>query len=283
MHELQRHRPDESTSSLGRAIRILAHLADNGSSVSIRELSAALGLPRSTVHRLCQLLAQNGMLTLDPSTKLYLWGPELLRIAHAVYQTSFVRQLALNVMQDVVRQCDETALLVVYDPRRRSIVFVDEVACSQTLRYHPALGVPQPVHAGASGKAILAFLPEEEIDAILASALERLTENTKVDPEEIRRSLPIIRARGYAVSTGERTPGAVGIACPILDGGAKVIGDLMVTIPEYRFSRETKARVLGALKPAAERLSRLLGYPIDAEYPPRLDRIATAAGQLATG
>jgi IclR family acetate operon transcriptional repressor len=259
--------PRES-STLHRAVRILSFLAEYGTHSSIRELSAGVELPRSTVHRICQMLAREGILALNEQTRQYQWGPELLRISRAAYQSTRVRQLALPVLTSVMQECDETALLVLYDRVRRQAVFTDEVECDQPVRYHAPMQVPVPVYAGASGKGIMAFLPEEEIDAIISDGLEPLTENTVTDPAQLRRELERVRAEGYATSHGERITGAVGIGAPVFDADGRVTGQLHVTVPEYRSTPDLDRRVVASVVAGAERISRLMGLPEEVACPP---------------
>jgi DNA-binding IclR family transcriptional regulator len=272
--------PRES-STLHRAVRILGFLAEYGTHSSIRELSAGVDLPRSTVHRICQMLAREGILALNEQTRQYQWGPELLRISRAADQATRVRQLALPVLTSVMQECDETALLVLYDRVRRQAVFTDEVECAQPVRYHAPMQVPVPVYAGASGKGIMAFLPEDEIQSIIVDGLEPLTDNTVTDPAALQRELDRVRARGYATSHGERISGAVGTGAPIFDAGGRVTGQLHVTVPEYRATPDLDRQVVTAVVAGAERISRLMGLPDEVAYPPsrqeqhRLLRMAT--------
>ncbi|MHB0870029.1 MAG: IclR family transcriptional regulator [Chloroflexota bacterium] len=262
--------PNSGIGTLRKAMHILRFFADHGTEWRIRQLAAAVQLPRSTVHRLCQDMVAEGILHFDPKTELYHWGPGLMQIAERVYQRVDVRRIALPVMHDIVRHCDETALLVLYDRERREIMFTDEVECGQPIRYHNPLGIPLPLHAGTSGKAVMAFLPKAEIERIIDNGLRSETDRTVVDPSVLRQQLDEIRARGYVVSHGERTPEAVGLGCPLFDGSGRVIGDLMVTVPEYRFHPELEASVVPMLLDGAERISRLMGLPSTLGYPPHL-------------
>lgn len=264
------------SSTLARAFRILVFLADYGTHPSIRELSAGVGLPRSTIHRLCQMMAREGVLTLNPHSKQYQWGPQMMRIARSAYQTTQVRQLALPFLRAITEQCDETSILVLYDATRHQIVFTDKVDCRQPVRYDAPMQVAVPAYAGASGKVILAFLSDEEIEKIIEAGLQPLTPHTITDPDRLRDELHVIRQRGYAISHGERMPGACGIGAPLFDAHG-IVGELHVTIPEYRFTVELANRVASLLLDAARQVSSLMGLPEDAGYPPALaaDRSVT--------
>jgi DNA-binding IclR family transcriptional regulator len=245
--------------TLSRAVRVLEYFADNGMQSSMREVAEALDLPRSTVHRTCQALVREGLLDYDARARRYAWGGVLTRIARSAVQPVEVRRLAPPIMEELVEAFDESALLVIYDASRRVVEFADQVQCKQPLVYRSALNVPMPAHAGASGLAVLAFLPEDEIEAIIAAGLDPITPDTITEPDRLREELARVRARGYALTRGERTPGAVGIAAPVYDAVPHVIGALMVTVPEYRSERQLEERIAERVREDAARLSRLLG------------------------
>lgn len=263
-----------------KAVRILSYMADHGTYLSIREFSAVLNIPRSTLHRTCQLMAKEGLLELDPKTNLYNFGPVLTSIAQIVYQADEIRRLALPVLRELVRQFNESAFLILYEKDKRQIVFTEQVQCEQAIRYHMPMGVPLPLPAGSSGKSIMAFFPEEEIEEIINEGLPSLTDRTITHPDDLRQELAEIRTKGFAVTRGERTVGAVGIACPIFDANANVVGNLTVSIPEYRFRPKLEKNIIQWLLEGSERVSRLLGLPQKVGYPPSREVKAGGAQNL---
>ncbi len=248
------------TGTINKMMSILRFAADQGLQWNIRTLSTQVDIPRSTVHRLCKVMANNGIFTYDQQTQEYSWGPDMIRIARSVYQGTDFQEMALRILKTVVDQCNETALLTKYNRQTGKLIFAEQVQCDQKIQYHTPIGEELPVHAGASGKAILAFLSEEEIEGIIASGLEPVTNQTIVSPNELRKQLADIRIKGYAITHGERTPGAVGIASPIFDADSNVTGSLLVTIPSYRFRPKMEKSIHLLVRKGAEKLSNLLGY-----------------------
>jgi IclR family acetate operon transcriptional repressor len=261
---------DESGSrgTLGRAVRLLSFFADKGTDWRIRELAAEIGIPRSTVHRVAQALVEEGFLQYDSSRDAYGWGPELIHIAEAVHRELDIGRVAGPIMRELAARCDETVVLAQYDYRRKRLVFTAEVESTKPVRYHTELSVPLPVTAGASGKAIMAWLDDAELDQLLDAALPTLTDTTITDVGELREELARVRSAGLARSAGERVAEAVGMCCPIFDASGTVIGSLCITVPRYRFSEETAARMAPDLQRAAQRISHILGLPRAATYPP---------------
>lgn len=121
------------------------------------------------------------------------------------------------------------------------------------------LGYPQPLHAGASSKAFLAQLSDQELDRYLSRTLEQLTPITMVDPDALRDDLEAIRARGYAVSFGERQEGAGSIAAPVFDHEARAAAVISVCGPVERFRGEAD-EIAPLLVKATRELSRRMGW-----------------------
>jgi len=194
----------------------------------------------------------------------------MIRISRSVHQNTEMRTFALPILRKIVDQCNETATLTLYDPPTHQIIFSDQVQSEQSILYKTRLGIRLPIHSGASGKVIMAFLPEEGIEEIFASGLERVTDRTIVDPHRLRKQLAEIRGKGYALSHGEREPEAVGIACPIFDFGSSVIGSIVVTIPSFRFRPQMEGQILPLVQEGADWLSYLNGFRRNFKKTPHL-------------
>jgi DNA-binding IclR family transcriptional regulator len=128
------------------------------------------------------------------------------------------------------------------------MVFLDMVQAVHPLQYVVELNSWMPVHAGATGLAILAFLPEAERERIYQRGLDRLTGATLVTRAALEGVVATIRERGHVCSRGQRTAGAVGIAAPIYDSVGDVYGDVTITIPEQRFDERLEGVLATALR-----------------------------------
>ncbi len=127
-------------------------------------------------------------------------------------------------------------------------MYVDQILPPDDIKMVVPIGRLFPLHAGASSKAFLAFLPEGERERFFAqhARLPALTERTVVDPDALRAELTQIRSAGYATSLGERQHGAASVAAPILDAGGIPTAVISVCGPIERFEgrREDAARML---------------------------------------
>jgi DNA-binding IclR family transcriptional regulator len=234
---------------VAKAVRALNWLMQTPEEeVGVRQMAAALSLTPSNAHQVLNALLAERLVHQDKSTGRYSLGLETLRWANLIVDRTPLRAIALPEMRRLVQTCNETVFLGIYDYGRREMMFAANIESMHQLRYVIALNRWFPITAGASALAILAFLPADDIDSILAEdPLPALTQNTITDPRKLKRELALIRKQGYAVSRGQREPGAVGLGAPIFDHESRVVGDLVVTIPEQRFKK-------ASLKPLSEKL-----------------------------
>ncbi|MCL5045382.1 MAG: IclR family transcriptional regulator [Actinobacteria bacterium] len=244
--------------TLQKGLQILRCFATGRDEWGVREVAREVNLSKSTAHRLLQTFEKEGFLESEPDSGRYRIGLELYRIASSISSKMDLGQAAMPVMKDLAAECEETVYLVVY--RHREIVFLHKVDCSHPVKYVVEMGQSQSVHCGATGKAVMAFLPEDEREAIVAGGLTPLTPNTIIDPAQLRKDLEEVRRRGYAISFGERIIGAVGVAAPVWGSGGRLIGALDITVPDSRFY-SGRDSVLGSMVCRhALRLSLKLGH-----------------------
>ncbi len=199
------------------------------------------------------------MVEQDPASARYSLGLEFMRLSRIATTRSSTSTIALHNMRKLASQCGETVLLCLYDRTRKQMMFVESIDAPHPLRYVIELNSWQPVHAGASGQAIMAYLPEAEIDQIIERGLEPVTGETRLDPATLREDLAAIRRRGYACTRGQRIKGAIGVAAPIFNVNDEVIGDICVTIPEQRFDDAREMVLSRLVADCANAVSATLG------------------------
>lgn len=248
--------PDRQRHPLARGIEILTLMVDSGSpSYGVRELGNRLSVSASTAHRLLGDLEELGMVARTPAGN-YRLGMEFLRLAWTTSTRFPVRDAADDVLTDLSASSGESSFFGVYNEQRRQMMFAVSVESSHPLRYTVPQGVWLPLHSGASGLAILAFLPKDVQKEIAEGPLEAMTERTLVDAGELAERLATIRKDGYALSHGERIDGAIAIAAPVLGPADSVIGDVGITIPETRFNATTTSALTTQVIQAADLLTR---------------------------
>jgi DNA-binding IclR family transcriptional regulator len=250
--------PVSETQTLTRAIAILDCFSATHPQLGVREIARQLGLSRSTVGRLVVTLCAAGVLSQDPTTRRYMMGPKVLTWS-AVYTSGLdIRDKARPALEELHRLTQETVNLYLLDGNER--VCLDFIESPQRVRVVVQRGERMPLHAGSAGKAILAFLPPERVQQILAKPLERMTPNTITNRRKLLKELATIRAQGFAVSHGERFSDALGLAAPIFDANGKVVAALNVAGPVMRFTDADIQKLAPKMMQLAMHISRALGY-----------------------
>jgi IclR family acetate operon transcriptional repressor len=245
---------------ISKALKALSVLAGSrNSEVGVRELAQMMKISPSSAHRILLSLCEDGFVTRDDKTQRYALGIEFLRLAHLTIAKAPIRQFGIEAMRNLVDACNETALLGIYDGSRQQMIFAASVDSSHTLRYVIELNTWIPVYTGASGQAIMAFLDEEEIQSIIRrTRLSPLTPRSITEPYRLEADLATIRRQGYAFSLGQRIVGAVGLAAPIFSSNGKVLGDICLTIPEQRFDKSSKTKLIDKLLGTANTVTERL-------------------------
>jgi len=220
---------------VGRALDVLAWIADHRSDpLVVRQIARDLDTQPSTIHRIFGTFQSRALIARGDQGE-YVAGLELYRICAAIASELSPVRIARPHLQQLFRECDETTLFGIYDPVRGQMMFIDRIEALHPLRHVVGLHRWIPMHSGATGQAILAFLPEAGRRRIYAMGLDAQTPETIITVEALEAELERVRQRGYAHSVGQRTPGAVGFAAPIFDSAGIVCGDLCVTLPQHRF------------------------------------------------
>ncbi len=233
------------------ALRTLEELSRGPLGVS--ELSRALGVPKTTAHRSLRTLAQAGWIRsseLD-TTKWVLTGrPLTVGLAGSVEGN--LRELARPELTRLRDATGETIHLVV--PDSPDLVVVARVDGTNSLRTFLPLGIHAPLHATASGRAILAAMADEEVAEVLDAGLDRFTPSTLHERSAVLDEIDRTRERGYAVNAAEWRTDIAAIGVPILARGGVPVAALAISMPLSRFERADVPALAEAAKGSARRI-----------------------------
>jgi DNA-binding IclR family transcriptional regulator len=248
--------------SAERVLDILEVLSQEPKGLGFTELLHTLSLPKSSLHELLSVLTERGYLELDPTSRTYTLGIRVWESGQAYLRHHDLVREALPVMDSIVRAINETVQLAILDGIEN--VYLAKADSSHPLRLQSEVGRRLYAHATGLGKALLAYLPEEDLLARLEGrTLPRFTPNTITEASQLLRELATIRERGFAVDAQEYTPGVSCVAVPIWYYPGRVIAAMSVSIPVTRADAELFASALGLLAEGSLKLSRRLGYVKD--------------------
>ena len=182
--------------------------------VGVTEIATGLGLSKAVVFRILASLHDRGYVEFDAGSRRYLLGPKCLALGTAYLERTDTRRSVHDALVTLSARSEETATMSLRTGWER--MYVDQILPPDDIKMVVPIGRLFPLHAGASSKAFLAFLPEAERERFFAehTRLPALTERTVVDERALRAELEEIRAAGFASSLGERQPGAASVAAP---------------------------------------------------------------------
>jgi IclR family transcriptional regulator, acetate operon repressor len=245
-------RPAYLIESVDNALRLL-HLFGGAERIRVSQAAAELDVAPSTAHRLLAMLQYHGFAIQDRRTHEYLPGPNLMRIGMAASKQLGLRTQARPIMERLAAEVDETVGLGIL--QGSDVLYLDGVDGTQVLRVGARTGALIPAHCISMGKALLAALPADRLDALYPDeTLPTMTARSIAGRASLFDQLGAIRRRGFAHSSGESEDGVASIAAPVFDGGGELCAALSIASPA---TRATPARIgdwLPRLRAAAAEL-----------------------------
>lgn len=248
-----------SIQSVERALLLVDTIAEAGGEASLTELANRTGLNISTCHHLLATLIKRGFVAKVTGKRLYALGSRILQLSHACLQVDLPRR-AQPYLETINRVTGETVHLAalqgdtVVTLARREALHAVRVDTSK-------LGKIEAPHATAHGKAMLAWLPEDEMRRILAHGMKPFTENTITDFAEFVEALRVVRRQGYAIDREEFLPGVICVGSAIRDQAGTVIGSISASTPTMRATDEHIALMCDEITAATRALSAEFGAP----------------------
>lgn len=245
--------------SVNRACQILRLVAENKGGLKYLEIAKALRIPSSSLSGILPALINKRFLSIDPSTKRYMLGPEILLLAGNYLDSLDIVEICKPVLRKLMVDTGESAALSLQVGQE--FITMARVDSPQPLRPILQIGERRPLYATASGKAILAFLPDHELEDYLASAdLTAFTSKTITDPRVLRRQLKKIRASYISYNRKELSDHIMAMATPIFNFDGKVVAAIVVSLPEIRFTSQKERLIERALREGSMTISGKLGF-----------------------
>ncbi|WP_163650221.1 IclR family transcriptional regulator C-terminal domain-containing protein [Modicisalibacter sp. 'Wilcox'] len=244
--------------SLVRGLNILEGLAAAPGGLGLSDIAQIVGLAPSTTHRLLQALHKQGFITHDAELGLWKVGVKTFQIGNTFLEARDFVATARPFLRSLTRDSGETANLAIRDDGLA--VFLAQSESSQMMRMITRLGSRAPLHASGVGKALLAWLPDKEVERILQSrGLNRVTPNTLDTPARLRESLAEIRRQGYACDREEHAIGLNCVAASLHDEHGAPLAAISVSGPVARIPESRLAELGGMVSRAAREITTQIG------------------------
>jgi DNA-binding IclR family transcriptional regulator len=237
---------------------LLVALGQAGRPLSIRELGLQTSLPRPTVHRLLMTLQTGGMVT--PVGGRYVIGSRVLWLASRRLAQVELRAVGRPYLLDLRNKTGETVHMAVLE--QGQVVYVDKVESPGPMRMASAIGGIMPAHSTALGKAMLAYLPTDQVRTILQrQGMVRRTAQTITDTERLLADLEAVRDRGYSIDNVENEEGIRCVGAAVFDHQGRVAGAISVSGSAHSITVERIRRELGPrVRETARLISRAMGW-----------------------
>jgi IclR family KDG regulon transcriptional repressor len=244
--------------SVSRTVKILDLLSREGAK-NITEISRSLSFPKSSVHEIIATLLAEKIIGRDSDPGRYTLGLKLFEWGKQAQAGLEIRKVAVPSLRALHRELDETVYLTV--PDGREVLYIECFESTKRLRTYSVIGIRAPLHCTSVGKAVMAWLDEAEVEAVIQSmGLPRFTANTITDRRELRRELAQVREKGYATDIMEHEEGVCCVGAPIRDHTGKVIASISVSGPSQRLTAAEIENTAQLIKEKAAEISRRLGY-----------------------
>lgn len=249
---------EDNLKSLAKVVRVLECFSINRRALSLSEICAETGFPRSTTHRLLSSMREVGFIEQERERDLYRLGLKLFELGSVVLANLELHREGRAIVESLHRLTGRTVHLAVFDGLRAVVIQRTETSGELSL---PSTFVENsPAHCTSVGKAILAYQDEETLRRVVDAGLERFTETTITDEDALAEELSQIRARGYAVDNAEHQPGMRCVGAPIRDEHGRIFAAISISSPAWQLPPEDVEESSKIVTYHANMLSQRLGH-----------------------
>ncbi|MCS6873336.1 MAG: IclR family transcriptional regulator [Pyrinomonadaceae bacterium] len=254
------HQEEKSSRAVARALSILELVAESRSGLRNSDLSRRLKIPKSSASYILRELERRDYLRRDRNGK-YRLGLKLMSLVSSAAIHFDVREAAKPVMEEFLKKSHlpEVHLAVLDNGRAVYIEKIEDE--SSFIKMDIWVGHRLPVHTTAIGKALVAFLPKEEILKILTTrGMEKKTRRTITSPQKFLVEIEKVRRAGFAVDNEENSEGVRCVASPIFDASGKVIAAFGTSSVTFHIDDKNLPRIAELVRKSAMKISRHIGF-----------------------
>lgn len=255
--ELDREKNKYLIPNIARALKIIEYLARKKKEASITEISDDFSYPKNSVFRILNTLEYYGYV--EESQRKYKATPRLLYLGYAGMRNNGLTENSIDVMHAIRDEINETVMLGTL--MGNEIVIIEQLMSFHFIKFSTEIGHRVKVHTSAPGKAIVAYLPEKEMQELISHlTFTRYTGQTIPSKNDMLGELELVRKNGYAVDNGEEAPDVHCVGAPILDYRGYPIAAVWVSGPASRFVDDMHEKIGERIKDYALQISRRFGY-----------------------
>lgn len=241
-----------------KGLRLVEALAHSDAPRGISDLAKDLALTKSNVHRLLQTLQSHGYVRQVPLNSSYELTTKIWELGSHVIRRMDLVTLARPAMIRLAEQTGETVHLSVLEDI--DVIYLDKIESAHHIRAHTSVGSRAPAYTVATGKAMLAHMPDDYLERFRPH-LRAYTETTRTTIEALAEDIRQTRAQGYAVvPQGEWRDGIAACACAILGRSGELVGAIGISGPDTRVKRKQLKLIAPQVMEAAQTISAALGY-----------------------
>jgi IclR family transcriptional regulator, KDG regulon repressor len=247
---------------LDRVMMILNCFTSMEPEIRFSELAERLQLHKSTLYRLLEALRSYGLIEVDGATGKYHLGLKLFELGALATGRLEITKSGAPVLEDLARQTGETAHMCILDGL--DVVYVAKVEGTHRFYVPTTIGRRNPAYCTGVGKAILAYLPDSQLEAYLGemsrNKVRSYTQNTITSTIQLRERLKLIRSRGYSVDDEEISEGLRCIGAPVWNYSNTVVAGVSIAGPSVRVTRRRVPDLARHVVDAADKISKHLGF-----------------------
>ncbi|MDR2374151.1 MAG: IclR family transcriptional regulator [Bifidobacteriaceae bacterium] len=243
---------DPKVKSLSKAMKVLECFIADRRDLGVTQISQTLGIGKSSVSNIASTFRELGYLEQDTHSGRYRLGLKLLEFSYLINEQLGYQKLFHDIMLNLSTQFDAITYFAIC--RERQVFYLCNVhppVAAYTFPYRSIMGEKAPLHCTSVGKAMLPYLPPEELDAVLSAERAAYTQNTITDAAALRDEIATTKARGYAIDQEEHEYGVFCIGVPVLESDGSLIGGLSISSPNLDLADGERTEYVRALKSAA--------------------------------
>lgn len=245
--------------SVSRALGVLTCFSQSRRELSLNEICELTGLPKPTVFRLLSVLESARFVERCADKEKYQVGIKAFEVGCVFLSHLSVERVARPMMDSLSKQFNLSVNLGILD--QGEVVYLAVSEANTFFRYSPIIGYRHYVHCSALGKVLVAPLPEEKVNEILATiGMPALTPYTITNPRAFKQHLAVVRQQGYATDIQEGGLGYCCLAVPIHNHEEKVVAAMSISGSIVHFDGDGIGTFAAAMKEAAAQVSTRLGY-----------------------